>query len=513
MQYGDTRYAMLLREKWLSYLAEHQQWLDVIRHYQASDNEELACYYDWALYQTGQVQQAFNNAKPLWLKGLSQPKACEPLWLAFASSPELTPDWLWQRFEAALANNNVTLAVFLQRYFQPMDKLVAADWLKVHHKPALLTQQEWLLSNPLTARMAANAVKRWLKTDLDAALLYWETHKTALALTDTLKNELDNQVALALAVKQDPRALWRMQQLTHPDVKTAEWKIRLALALQNWSMVQQAIAQLPSVEQQQPVWRYWRARATEALGNFLSAQELYRQLAEDRSFYGFLAADKVGKPYQMADKPVSASFSELEQLANTTDFKVVREFSALNREVEARRQWWFALTKLSPAQLQIAAKLAQSWQWPQIAIMTLVKADYWDDLNLRFPFKYQADVLTHAKQHGLEPALIYGVMRQESMLDSQALSSAGAIGLMQVMPTTGQQIARELGQNLRVADLYLAERNIQLGSYYVNKLIKRFSGQIAPAIAAYNAGPERVKRWLAEEKKRTCRYLDRDYSF
>ena len=210
-----------------------------------------------------------------------------------------------------------------------------------------------------------------------------------------------------------------------------------------------------------------------------------------------MAADAVNKPYSIADKPVFLAGNELETLAQQTDFKVIQELIILNREAEAKRQWWFAVKKLPKEQLMIAAKLAQQWQWDQVAIITLVKADYWDDLALRFPVNYLSQVQNNAYLQNLDPAIIFGLIRQESMLDKNARSAVGARGLMQIMPETGQQIARNLNEPWQAENsLFNPDVNIKYGAFYYKQLLNRFDGHFALATAAYNAGPNRVVKWL-----------------
>jgi soluble lytic murein transglycosylase len=183
------------------------------------------------------------------------------------------------------------------------------------------------------------------------------------------------------------------------------------------------------------------------------------------------------------------------------DFKVIEEFKILNRDVEAKRQWWFALKKLSKDQLKIAAKLAQQWQWHQVAIITLVKAEYWDDLALRFPVNYLSEVQRNANRQDLEPAIIFGLIRQESMMDENAKSAVGALGLMQIMPETGKQIAHKLKESWQSENsLFNPAINIKYGAFYYKQLLSRFDGHFALAMAAYNAGPNRVVKWLPVDK-------------
>jgi soluble lytic murein transglycosylase len=210
-----------------------------------------------------------------------------------------------------------------------------------------------------------------------------------------------------------------------------------------------------------------------------------------------MAADMVNKPYQTTDNPILLNSYELEILANETDFKVAKEWDVLNRDTEAKKQWWFAVKKLPKQKMQHAAKLAQSWQWDQVAIMTMVQADYWDDLALRFPVSYSSQVQSNADLQQIDPALVFGLIRQESMLDKNAESAVGAKGLMQIMPDTGKQIARKLNEPWSSANsLFNPDINIRYGTFYYKQLLDRFNGNAALAAAAYNAGPHKVDKWL-----------------
>jgi soluble lytic murein transglycosylase len=214
-----------------------------------------------------------------------------------------------------------------------------------------------------------------------------------------------------------------------------------------------------------------------------------------------MAADAVNKSYSFTDRPVFLARNVLETLVQKTDFKVMQELTILNREAEAKRQWWFTIKKLPKEQLLIAAKLAQQWQWYQVAIITLVKADYWDDLALRFPLNYLSQVQNNAYLQNLDPAIIFGLIRQESMLDKNARSAVGARGLMQIMPETGQQIARTLNEPWQEeSSLFNPDVNIRFGAFYYKQLLSRFDGHFALATAAYNAGPNRVVNWLPNDR-------------
>jgi soluble lytic murein transglycosylase len=499
--YKDTRYAGLLLYKWLGYLANNERWLEFILYYQASDNTALECQYYWAIYKVANRQLAFNAAKRLWTTRDSLPKECDPLLSALVLSPVLTIDLIWQRFELALKKDNRSLASYVQHLLDKPGQDLAEVWLQVDKKPELIQDSLFLSGNERQGRIFAHGVDRMAESDLDLAINIWDSRKRIIVIDNPTVQQLERRLALALARARDNRAYDRLNQLVAVDKEVREWKVRAALFEQNWQHVADALAGLTIEEQQEPQWQYWQARSLIETGNVLQGQSIYNRLSEDRSYYGFMAADAVNKPYSLVDKPVFLAGNVLEKLAQQTDFKIIQELAILNREAEAKLQWWFTVKKLPKEQLMIAAKLAQQWQWDKVAIITLVKADYWDDLALRFPVNYLSQVQNNAYSQNLDPAIIFGLIRQESMLDKNARSEVGALGLMQIMPATGQQIARTLHESWQAeSSLLNPDVNIKYGAFYYKQLLNRFDGHFALATAAYNAGPNRVVKWLPNDR-------------
>ena len=174
-----------------------------------------------------------------------------------------------------------------------------------------------------------------------------------------------------------------------------------------------------------------------------------------------------------------------------------RELFFLDRLVDAKREWFQALRYLDQDQIKQAATLASRWQWHDSAIRTVAKTEHRNDFSLRFPMPYKQQVLEHAQARELDPSLIYGVMRRESLFDPLARSSVGALGLMQLMPSTARKVASSLGMKKpRKSDILRVENNIRFGTQYLRNVMNRFDNNVALAAAAYNAGPGNVKRWL-----------------
>ncbi len=423
---------------------------------------------------------------------------CDPLLSILRLSPVFTTDLIWQRFAAALRKDNVQLAEYVRRLLDKGDQDVADIWLRVHKKPSLIEDSDFLnRNNKQSGRIFAHGVDRLAESDLDLAVEIWDDRKQHFQIDNQTAQQLERDLALSLARKRSEGAYQRLSRLTAVDAEVREWRVRAALYEQNWQYVADALAGLTNEERQEPRWQYWQARLLDKTGDTSQAQNVFNKVAEDRSFYGFLAADNARKSYSLSNKPVSLAGNKLEELANEADFKVVRELRFHNRDMEAQRQWWYAVKKLSNERRMIAAKLAQEWHWDQIAINTMIKADYWDDLALRFPVHYSNQIHNHAHQQNLDPAIVFGLIRQESVFDKDAESSVGARGLMQIMPKTGMEIARELKEKWQSAkSLFNPDVNVKYGAFYYKQLLKRFNGHFALATAAYNAGPGRVAKWL-----------------
>jgi soluble lytic murein transglycosylase len=177
-----------------------------------------------------------------------------------------------------------------------------------------------------------------------------------------------------------------------------------------------------------------------------------------------------------------------------------RELYFLDRLIDAKREWFQALRYLDQDQIKQAATLASKWQWHDSAIRTVAKTEHRNDYLLRFPMPYKQEVLQQAEERKLDPSLIYGVMRRESLFDPLARSSVGALGLMQLMPSTARNVARSLGMKKPGrADILSVANNIRFGTQYLRTVMNRFDNNVALAAAAYNAGPSNVQRWLPRD--------------
>ncbi len=499
--YKDSRYAGLLKYKWQLYLAKNKQWTEFIEQYKKSKNTKLQCHYHWAKYQSGAKADALIAAKKLWVVGKSQPKECDPLFKKLLASKYLTSDMLWQRFDAAMIKGKLSVARYVSKLMAKKDQRVAKQWIQVHGNPHLIAKANFLDNKQAQAGLIfAHGIDRLAKKNLAKAIKIWDDRKKDYKINEASLARIDQRLAMSLAYRRNDQAYNRLSQLTRPDEKAKEWRVRTALRAQNWPGVKESIAALSKEDKEKEKWRYWLARASENTEKPKVASFIYSRLAEERSYYGYLSAEKLNKQYQLADKPIEVLPARLKRFKNKKDFRVVAELIAVDKKREATRQWWYAVSKLSKKEILLAAKYAQELNWKQVAIFTLAKAKYWDDVAVRFPMAYKTQVQQNAQKQQLSPAIIFGLIRRESAFNKNAKSPVGARGLMQIMPKTGQQIARELKEKWKSSNQLLnPATNLKYGSYYYKQLLKQFDGHYALAAAAYNAGPHRVNRWLPRD--------------
>lgn len=499
--HSSSRYTIKLKYKWLHYLGKNRQWQTIIQNPITTSDATLNCYYHRAQFNTGNSRAALYGARDLWTVGRSQPRACDPLFSQLQKSDLFTQELRWQRFDAALKNNKVSLAAYVRNMMSKEQQATAQLWLNLHRDPARYLPQ--LLSrtpDTQTPLMFRHAIDRLAGKDITAAIELWDDNKQDFDIAKDSADKLEKRLAMKLAFERDTSAYERFSQLDDNDSNSRTWRVRAALSEQNWQNVNDAIDALNEAEQQQEKWQYWQARAYLETGETDKAEGLLSELSENRSYYGYLAADKVNSLYQLSDNPVDVTVEQIDLLKDQKEFRVAFELMVLERKNEAKLQWWHAIRPLDKRQIIIAAKLAQRWQWDEIAIFTIAKAKHWDDVEMRFPLSYADDIHENSTQNNLNPALIFGLVRRESAFNEKAYSPAGARGLMQIMPNTGRQIARNLNERWRGSNsLYNPEMNIKYGSYYYQKLLNQFDGHYALALAAYNAGPTRVKQWLPED--------------
>jgi soluble lytic murein transglycosylase len=256
---------------------------------------------------------------------------------------------------------------------------------------------------------------------------------------------------------------------------------------------------MPPDERDAEEWRYWRAVALKEIGQVNAAKSGFERLALERSYYGFLAADELGRPYAFLHNALIVDEKELESLGNRHELIRARELFLVGLDGRGRSEWDAAVAYFTEPQKAHAAVLADRWGWHSRAISAAASIGEYDDLSLRYPLPFRDTFEEHASNARIATTWAYGIARSESLFMRDIRSSAGAIGLMQLMPATGRTVAGEI--NLPYVGLDTLTdpiANIRLGTAYLGQMATRYGGNQVLATAAYNAGPHRVDRWVPD---------------
>lgn len=499
--YADTPLANQLRAAWLHHLAKQQRWPDFLVFYQGNQSTELRCHFHSAQLATAGQSAAWTGAEQLWLSGNSLPQACDALFAAWDEAGQLTPTLRWRRIELAMASGNTDLAGYLARQLPEKERGLVELWRKVHARPQLIADVKLLdAENPHAPAIALHGLKRLASLEPEAAAEAWPDLSLYHHFDPNQRHSAAHAIALHLALKGNVHALEWYTALP-PDTfneSSRAWAVRTALRQKRWLAAIAWIESMPSEERHSEMWTYWLGRAYEALGKQEQAEAFYRTVSTSRSYYGFLAADRLGADYNLSHEVLSVSNESLERLQRHPALVRAHELYHLTLTRDARSEWDFAVTQMNRDERMAAGKLAARWQWHDRALLTLARANYFDDLTIRFPLAYSDTVFKEAEKHSLDPAWVYAVARQESAMDPQAQSRVGALGLMQLMPATGRTIAQQMDTPHADQDLLEPETNLCFGSYYLREVLARFSDNPVLATAAYNAGPHRVEQWFPE---------------
>ncbi|MBN4079357.1 transglycosylase SLT domain-containing protein [Beggiatoa alba] len=507
--YSDLPVTPLLRKKWLRLKARQGRWQQYLDFYTPQASTRLQCHYLQALIRTGEAEQAYPDIEKLWLSGRSQPRNCDHIFKRWKAAGKQTTNLVWQRMELALSGGQRTLARYLVRSLPNNEQKLARLWIKLHRKPHLLGQYQRRLiasQHHMAPNILRNVVKRMARHSPQKAADLWFAIIAKKPVNTDDQYAMLQSLGIALARKHRPGAeAWFSiipdQYLT--DV-AREWRVRSALRQSQWSLALTALNALTTTQQDNDRWQYWRARVNEELQETITAMSHYTALAQRRSYYGFLAADRLGQTYALAGQSRETRAGTLFELGQQAGILRAHEFFRLKRLTEARREWREATRKLSNDQRVDAAKLAQHWGWAEQSILTMASTDQRDDIVLRFPLLYQEKVLSHSQRANINPAWTYGVIRRESAFVQDARSPKGAMGLMQLLPSTAKALARSMpGSRVKKMrgkpQLTHADTNLALGTRYLRQMLKRFGGQTVLATAAYNAGARRIMGWLPTE--------------
>jgi len=496
-----------LKRAWLQHLAKRKQWPSFIEHYdKALANSAMQCQHAWALYQTGEQAQGLEEAKGLWLHSESRPKSCDAIFHLLIKTDNIDSDFAWQRFILAFNARQHQLSKYLTRLLEGQQLSDAKRLLKLYRQPKKIPSQWQAVS--LIPEQAVDLFES--KYQLLKKLARSHPERAREFVLEIKQQQQDQALADKLAAyliqSQAIKGYATLPQayvaLGSPkDSSSLQWLLRAHIAQANWQEVIETVKQLPDELKEHERWRYWYYRAKSLSGRLtlLEEQEHYKAVANKASFYGFTTAENLGLPYNFEPTQHTPNPAHIELMRNNPYMQRASEHFAQQEYALARSEWRRGSQSFNTAMRVDSAYFAQTLGWHHQAINTAAQAKAWQHYQLRFPnlyteqFEQQASAAQYSKHW---PAnWPYAIARQESAFASDAQSGAGAMGLMQILPSTAKEVARKTNVKYQRSKLFNADYNIVLGSAYLKQLNKRYQHR-ALTSAAYNAGPRRANKWL-----------------
>ena len=504
-RYADSYYEDRLRNDWLLQLGKNRDWANFRQEaarFRMNDDREVKCYALLADRATASAQTA-EEAKSLWLAQRRADEGCAALADALIDDRLLSADIAWQRARWGMENNQSSVAT------QAVGLLDTA-WLPmvnaIYNDPARYLDEKVTAFRMRTKELVTLALIRLAVRDPEAAAteasrLRWKTQLTEEELA-WVWGVIGKRAALRLSP--DAPAHFAKAANRHLNDDLLGWKARAALRAGDWAEARAAIEAMGRTTQAEPLWVYWRARALQALAGDEGRQQaraLYEQIAGTGGFYEQLALEQLGQ--QTVTPPRPAPLTAAEKAWAREHPGLRRAIAAIDMGLrsEGVREWNYEIALHVPGglpdrQLLAAADLACEREIWDRCINTSKRTREEVDHAQRFPMPFKEAVVRRSREIGLDPAYVYGLIRQESRFIMNARSHVGASGLMQVMPATASWTARRIGlTDFKPAQITDRDTNITIGTAYLKLALDDFEGSMAMAAAAYNAGPGRPRNW------------------
>ena len=479
-QASDSAMAENVRNEWLKTLGARGQW-DLFRQEFSKLNaagvaQEVQCYADLS---SGNYSKA---AELVRVTG-KLPAGCTRLVESAAASGRLNANDAWRRVRGLLSNSQTTDA----------RNLAAALGSPFEGGAQGATEYSLLSVIGKDARKSASAAATL--SDMESGLSR-EQRSFAWGVLGHYHAQSQNMpTALSYYDRVSDR-----KQLTDEQL---EWYARAALRLQRWDELASVIQHMPEKLQKDPTWQYWLGRSFSAQGKSGQSKEMYEKAAASgRNFYAVMAGEELGRRINTRNNVSDADARDVRRMSEDGAIKralVLFKNSQSNGDSKMRRQaqaeWRFATRDFNEDNLLTAAQVAFDNQFYDMAINSADRTDHKLNYKLRYISPFKDLTVRYAAQVGVDPAWVYGLIRQESRFVMGAQSNVGAQGLMQVMPATAREIAGKIGMSS--SELYTMDGNIRMGTWYMADAKRRLQNNEVMATAGYNAGPGRARNWQA----------------
>ncbi|MCP4322982.1 MAG: transglycosylase SLT domain-containing protein [Psychromonas sp.] len=503
-----------LQREYLYYLAGKKYWDEFLTFYpQLPRSAKLKCFYLQAQMETGKEKESWPDVRAVWLSGHSQPNVCDTVFNHYLEKGDISQQLIWQRFELSFQSNKKTLMSYLISLMQGKNKKLAKQLYALNSSPKKLSKSTLFTHREQQSYpFLKMTFKRLARLDIGRTLQAYKIYEEKIPFTFNDEIELKRYFSLRILINNEQDHLpWVDGTLPYlGDVKLIEQRIRYAIKYSNWPDIEHWITKLPKEAAEKSTWVYWQARVLEQKKQLKEANELYKIVALQREYYGFLAAQKLGLSYQLnADiiKPIVTSLRYVQ-----ADLDHIEELQFHQYRTLVKSEWEGLLAGRDSDMQRQLGLYAFNKGWAHLSVVASIRSKSWDALNIRFPEVKPALFSENSQKYQVPSSYLYAITRQESSFDETANSPVGATGYMQLMPRTAKETARKIGLKnyKKKAQLKEGDINVELGTAYFDSLLKRYKGNRILATAAYNAGPNRVDRWKQNKKGRDEKALSMD---
>jgi soluble lytic murein transglycosylase len=489
-----------LLHDWLGSLSQRERWGVFLSYSQDVTDPVLSCERLAARLASSDTENLAAESLARWSLPQKPPPPCAPVFAWLHQRGLITPALAESRTRAALLADNARLAREFAADIPAPEAIAYLRWSDLLEAPkSALNVLATHPTLPIDAEALEAAFDKLARQDVPTALALLPALLAREGTTPVSRAHLKRSAALGAAYDRDPRAVAAFEDLPADvlDIQVQEWRVRAALWAGDFAQASTWIAAMPQDLAAQPRWRYWQAAALAATEGAQAAEPLYAAIAQLRDYYGYLAAEHLHQAYQLNAHASLDDTAVQNALATEPGMMRARALFDCDLSDEANAEWNAAIGKAGNALKVQAAHLASRWGWYTQAITTLAQSGEFDDVDLRYPRPFLAEVDAGAKLAQLSPDWILAVMRQESLFRKDAVSRADARGVMQLLPATASAVARRwhLAPPSRDA-LFDPKVAVPLGAAYLRELLDKYAGNLPLALAAYNAGPAAADRWI-----------------
>ncbi|TDQ43275.1 soluble lytic murein transglycosylase [Tepidicella xavieri] len=504
-RWAGTYYEDRLRNDWLLELGKARDWAtfrEELPLFRMNDDREVACYALVADTERPAAERAA-ELPALWLAQRRADDGCALAAERLLATGALPADVVWRRARLAMERNQPAIATQAVALLDP-------SWVPlvqtVHSDPERYLDEKVTAIRTRTKELVTLALIRLAVRDPEAAAAEASKLRWKAQLTQEEQSWVWGVIGRRLAQRLSPDAMEAFAKARHEHLSDEHlaWRVRAALRAGAWSDVHDTIMAMSPAQRDEPVWTYWLARALLAQGHPAAraqAHALFDRIAGPQGFYEQLALEALGRPVTVPAAPAPLTLAEVAAARTHPGLQRALLAIQIGLRTEGVREWHYTVALHTPGgmsdrELLAAADFACSREVWDRCINTSKRTTTEIDHRQRFPMPFRDAVVRRSQEIGLDPAYVYGLIRQESRFIMDARSHVGASGLMQVMPATATWTARQIGlRNFRPEQITDRDINITIGTAYLKLALDDFEGSMPLAAAAYNAGPGRPRQW------------------